>query len=113
MKAVRDDETFRRAKKIIAGSRVAALVEGIFRRSVAGVRTSRSFAAARQFVQDLQATPADERGWCAVLMIAAALAGHVVMAAMLPWPARPTLTLTVLVLLAAGLAAGAATVRNR
>lgn len=113
MNAVRDDKTFRRASEIIAGSRVAAVVEGSLRRFVAGARTSRSVATVRPFVRELQAMPAGERGWCAVLTIAAALAGHVVMAAMLPWSARPTLTLTVLVLLAAGLAAGAAAVRDR
>lgn len=112
MSAVRDDETFRSAVRIVTQSRVAALVERLVWRSIAAVRASRSFAVARQRVQEFQAMPADERGWCAVLMMASALAGHVVMAAMLPSPARPTLTLTALALLAAGLAAAAAAVRN-
>jgi hypothetical protein len=113
MSAVGDDETFGRAGKIIAESRAAALVEKILCLSVAAVRTSRSLAAARQRVHELQAIPADERRWCGVLLFAAALAGHVVMAAWLPMPARPTLTLTALALLAAGMAAGAAALRSR
>jgi hypothetical protein len=113
MSAVGDDETFGRASTIIAGSRMAALVERILRLSVAAVRTSRSLATARHCVQAFHAMPADERRWCVVLLLAAALTGHLVMAAMLPMHARPTLTLTALAFLAAGFATGAAARRNR
>jgi hypothetical protein len=113
MSAVRDDETFDRAGRIIAESRVAALAEMIVCRSVAAVRASRTLAAARRRVQELQGVPADERRRCGMLLLAAALAGHVLLAAMLPPPARPTVTLTALALLAAALAGGAAALRNR
>jgi hypothetical protein len=112
MRATRDEETFRRAGQIVAQSGVAALVEGIVCRSVATIHASRSFAVARRRVREFQAMPADERGWCVILLVAAALAGHIVMAAVWPAPAKPTVTLTALALVAAGLAAILAAVRS-
>jgi len=113
MSAIRDDSTFDRAGRIIARSRAAALAEKTLCRFVAAVRGSRTLAAARQRVLELQAAPADERRRCGALLLATALAGHVVMANMLPAPARPTVALTALSLLAAAMAGAAAVLRKR
>jgi hypothetical protein len=113
MKAAGGDATFQRAGWIIAQSQTANLVGWIGSRVVASIRTSRSSAVVRQGLQTLRAMPADQRGPCAVWTIAAAVAGHAALAAILPPPARPTLTLTVLALLGAGLAGVAAVAHTR
>jgi hypothetical protein len=103
--SARDDAAFSGAGAIIAQSKAAALVDGLYRRLIAGVRGSRSLAAVRQCRDRFQRIPAAERRRCVAIAIAAACAGHVVMALFEPARARPAITLTALALLALALAA--------
>jgi hypothetical protein len=107
-----DEVTFHRGATIIAQSRVAILVGAIGRRMLAAVRTSCGFAATQRRIQAFRGPATAERVGCALLVTATAVAGHVVLASMLPAPARPATALTALVLLAICLAAGATAVRR-
>jgi hypothetical protein len=106
------DAMFRRAGRIIGQSRIAALVDRVSRICLASVRSSRFVAAVQQYVATWQTIPAAERASCALVVVATAVAGHLLMASMLPTAARPTLMLTALVLLAVCLAAGAHATRR-
>lgn len=108
----RTDDTFRRAGLIIEGSRVAALFGVVVARIGAGVSTSRALALVRSRAREFEALPAADWTWCVVLLIAVALAGHAVMAALLPWPARQAAAPAAAALLAASLAAVAAISRS-
>ena len=113
MSAASNETTFVRAGRIIADSRVAALVDRACSRSPAIARASRSFAAAQREVAKLRRLSAGERTVCLAIVIATAVAGHTVMASMLPAAGRPTVWLTALLLAAAGLAAAFATTSDR
>jgi hypothetical protein len=107
MSTANDETMFGRAGQIIAESRVAALVDRVCRRSLATALASRSLAAAQRRVLTVRRVPAGERGVCLLVVIATAVVGHVVMASMLPDVARPTVTLTALLLIAVCLAVAA------
>ena len=99
------DETMRRAGWIASRSRIAALGDFLVRRSVASLRASRALALARRGLRAFQSLPPAERTRCALIAGAAALAGHVLLARLLPASASPTLSATVVALLGAGLTA--------
>ena len=100
------DDAVRRAGRIASHSRIATIADFVVRRAVASVRTSRTLRLARHGLKEFQSLPAGERTRCALIAWTAALAGHLLLAMMLPRSASPTLGLTTLALLGAGLAAG-------
>ena len=95
------DDAVRRAGWIVGRSRIAMVADFIVDRSVASVRSSRALALARLRLSEFQSLPRGERTRCALIALGAALAGHIVLALMLPVPARPTLGLTTVALLGA------------
>ena len=104
MKTVEGDDALLRAEWIIRHSQAATLCRSIVNRSTASVHTSRSRAVARRLAAQFQSLPIAERNRCVLLMAAIALAGHVVMASLLPPPARPLAAVSALLLLVAALA---------
>lgn len=108
MSAITDgDDPVRRAAWIAGRSRIAAIADVAVRRSVASTRSSRALIFARHCLREFQSLPSGERTRCALITLAAALAGHILLAVMLPTPASPTLALTTVALLGAALAARA------
>ena len=108
-----DDRADRHAGRVVGDSRIAALLEVAVDGATASVRTSRVAGIARERARAFRALPRAERARCVLLTIAVALAGHLVMASMLPSRARPTPALTAAVLLGATAAAIAASARSR
>ena len=106
------DETVGRAALIVGRSRIAALVDLGVRRSAASISQSRVRAFVQHCATKFQSLPPAGRVRCMLTALVAAIAGHVLLAAMLPASARPTPGLTALGLLGAGVVA-AATVRRR
>ena len=103
MSAIEEGEdAVRRASWIAGRSRIAAVAGFIVDRSAASVRSSRAVTLARRRLREFQSLSSGERTRCVLIAIGAALAGHVVLAAMLPAPATPTLGLTTVALLGAG-----------
>lgn len=92
--------------RVVSHSRIAAVAAGLVSRSMASVRSSRAIELGRRGANGFQSLPAAERTRCVVIAAAAAVAGHVAMAALLPASASPTLSLTTLALLGAGVAVG-------
>ena len=95
------DDAVRRAGWIAGRSRIATVADFIVDRSVASVRSSRALALGRLRLSEFQSLPRGERTRCALIAVGTALAGHIVLASMLPVPARPTLGLTTVALLGA------------
>jgi hypothetical protein len=95
------DDAVRRAGRIAGRSRIATVADVIVDRSVASVRSSRALTLARLRLREFQSLPPGERTRCALIALGAALAAHIVLASMLPFPARPTLGLTTVALLGA------------
>ena len=95
------DDAVRRAGRIASRSRIAMVADFIVDRSVATVRSSRALTLARLGLREFQSLPPRERTRCALIALGAALAAHIVLASMLPVPARPTLGLTIVALLGA------------
>jgi hypothetical protein len=112
MSGAEDNAAFRRAGAIVAASRAAALTDRVLVAFEASVRSSRVLAAIRRSMATYGAMPAGERGRCVLTAIAVAVAVHVVMARLLPIAARPTVTLSALVLLAVCLGAAATATRR-
>jgi hypothetical protein len=102
-----------RAARVLSESRAAAVAAAVAGAWRASLRDSRALAVGRSVVRAAGALPRSERRLCALLLIASAVAGHVIMASMLPLQARPTVWLTASALLAAILAASAAIARSR
>jgi hypothetical protein len=107
MSAIVDDEAVRRADSIVGRSQIAAIITFIVRRSAASIPSSRSLAVARRALREFGSLPAGVRSRCALVAVASALLGHVLLAAMLPTAARPTAALTAVLLLGVCLAAAA------
>jgi hypothetical protein len=107
------DEALERAEQIVARSVVAALAATAVARVAVSFHRSRLITLARESAHGFERLPVAERVRCALSIIAVALAGHVIIAAMLPAPARPTVALSAVALLGAILAARAASVRSR
>jgi hypothetical protein len=98
----------------VAGeSRIVAFLDRAVRWATHAVESSRTVDAVRNRARECRALPMAEWRICATLMIATALAGHVLMASLLPSLLRPTVALTAVALLGASLAAAAAIARNR
>jgi hypothetical protein len=97
----KSNDAVRRAGWIASRSRMATVADFIVDRSVASVRSSRALTLARLRLSEFQALPAGERTRCALIALGAALAGHIVLASMLPVAARPALGLTTVALLGA------------
>jgi len=112
MNSAADELTFGRARRIIARSTIAILVDGVWQRCRASVRTSGATEAVRRGIVRFHAMPAGDVDTYLALAIVTAVAGHLVMASLLPGMARPTVVLTAL-LLAIVLAAAANAVRRR
>jgi hypothetical protein len=108
MSAVVDDETIRRADWIVGRSRIAAIIDLVIRRSAASVPPSRSLTVVRRGLREFGSLSAAAQMRCALVGGAAALSGHIVLAAMLPTAATPTTALTAVLLLGVCLAAAAA-----
>jgi hypothetical protein len=98
-----DDEAMQRAGWIASRSWIATLGDFVVGRSVASARSSRALMLARRCLQEFQSLPAAERARCELIASAAAVAGHVVLAALLPASARPMISVTAVALLAVGL----------
>jgi hypothetical protein len=107
MSAPGQDATFSLAGDIVARSWIARRIDSLLAGAAAAATRSRILAIARKPIGNLQHMPARERAVCLLLLMTAAVSGHVVLASMLPASARPAIALTAL-LLAAGLAGGAA-----
>jgi hypothetical protein len=101
----KDNDPVGRAGSIIGRSRIATIADDVVVRSVASVRSSRALSIARRCLGEFQSLPSGERTRCALITLAAALAGHIVLAQMLPAAASPTLGLTTVALLGAALVA--------
>jgi hypothetical protein len=101
------EDAVRRAGWIASHSRIAAIAAFVVRRAVASVRSSWTRVFARRYLREFQSLPSGERTLCALIASTAALAGHILLAAILPASASPTLALTTVALLGIGLAAGA------
>lgn len=106
------DETLDRAARILRRSRIASLVDAGVRRSEASIRQSRARACLLDRVRRFQSLPLAEQARCGLIAMVAAMAGHVVFAAMLPAAARPTLGFSAIGLLGASLAAAVAARRR-
>ena len=104
----RDNPYDSRAAAIIAESRIAAAIEPIIQRCATSARRARSWLLVQRLAREFSALPRAERRVIVLLIVAVALGGHGVMAWMLPSPASPTRTLTAVSLVAASLAAIAA-----
>jgi hypothetical protein len=102
-----------RAARVLSESRAAAVTADIVGAWAASLRDARVLMIARVLVQRAHALPRSELRIATLLLIATALAGHIIMARMLPLQARPSVWLTASALLAAILAASAAIARNR
>ena len=103
----------RRARRVVGRSRIAAVLDATVDGAIASARTSRVLGIARNRARAFHALPRAERGRYVLLTIAVAVAGHLVMASMLPSRARPTPALTAAVLLGATAAAIAASARSK
>lgn len=108
MNAGEDGTGFARAETIVAQSRLTAVLERSGDRALAAARTSRSVAAVRQRIDAFRSLPASARRECVGTAIVAAVAGHVVIAWMLPLRSTPVVALTAPLLVAMCLAAAAA-----
>jgi len=108
----RDDRLDSRAAAIIAESRILAAIEPVIRRCAASTHNARSWLLVRRVARELGALPQAERRVITLLIVAVGLGGHWVMAWMLPLPASPTRALTAVALVAASLAAVAASARS-
>ena len=95
------DDAVRRGGWIVGRSLSATIADLVVRRSAASVRSSPALRSVRRIWQEFRALSSGERAHCALIALGAALAGHLVMAAMLPTPASPTLGLTTVALLGA------------
>ena len=104
----RDDPLDARAAAIIAESRIAAAIEPIIQRCVTSASRARSWLLVERLAREFATLPRAERRAIVLLIVTVALAGHWVMASMLPSPASPTRALTAVALVAASLAAIAA-----
>jgi hypothetical protein len=104
------DDAMDRARRIVGSSRIAAILDVLVCRSVAGIRSSRATRFGRSRLQEFRSLPPAWRTRCTLIVFATAVAGHVLLAAtLLPASASPTLGLTTVALLGAALAAGAST----
>lgn len=110
---VEDDETHRRAGWIIRHSLAAKLCGVILSRSAGSLLTSHARAIARALAEQFQSMPAAERNLCALLAATVALAGHVAMTRLLPWPMRPMTAFSAMSLVGAAVAIGMVTRRPR
>ena len=100
-----DGDSMARGGSIVGRSRVAEFVRQIANHSGASVSSSRAAAQIHRLVREFDSLPAGERARCALIAAAAALGGHILMAALLPPSGRPTVAVTTLALLGAGLVA--------
>lgn len=100
------DDAVRRAGWIAGRSRIARVGDFVVSRSVASVNSSRGLMLAQRCLREFQSLPSGERTRCALIVWAAAVAGHVFLAGLLPASASPTLSVTTVALLGAGIAAG-------
>jgi hypothetical protein len=94
-----------RAGWIAGRSLTVTIADLIVRRSVASVRSSRALTLAQPLLRELRSLSPGERARCVIIAVGAALAGHIVLASLLPASASPTVGLTALALLGAGLIA--------
>jgi hypothetical protein len=110
---VEEDETHLRAAWIIRHSLAANLCDAMLSRSAGSLRTSRARAIARGLAERFQSMAAAERNRCALLAATIALAGHVAMTGLLPWPTRPMTPFSATSLVGAAVAIGLVTRRPR
>jgi hypothetical protein len=103
----------RYAASIVGGSAIAALVVAVVDKATASFRSSGTLAAVTRRIQAFEMLPRAEQVRSLVVVVVAALAGHIVMALMLPPRGRPIAALTAALFLAAIAAAVAATARSR
>ena len=108
----RDEFLDSRAAAIIADSRIAAAIRLIVRHGTASARTARLWLPVQRLARALGARPDSERRVLLLWFVAVAVAGHWLMASMLPSTASPTPALTAVALVAASLAAIAASSRS-
>ena len=95
------DDAIRHAGRIAARSVTVTTADLVVGRSFASVRSSRALTLAGRRLREFQSLPSGERTRCALIALGSALAGHIVLASMLPVPARPMLGLTTVALLGA------------
>ncbi len=107
------DPVMDRATVIIGRSRIVQLVGRCIDVATAGLAASRAIGIARARVRAFAGLPEADRRSSAMVAIGIAVAGHAIIASMLPLPTRPTVALTAIALLGASLAAVAATARTR
>ena len=98
------DVAVRRGGWIAGHSRIAAIADAVVDGSVASLQTSARRRIRADRLREFQSLPAAERTRCLLIVLFTALAGHLVLAALLPSSSRPTLALTASALLGAGLA---------
>ena len=108
----RDDSVDSRAAAIIADSRIAAAIEPFIQRCATSAARARSWLLVQRLGREFATLPQAERRAIVLLMVVVALAGHWVMVSMLPSPASPTRVLTAVALVAASLAAVAASAHS-
>ena len=112
MRPAANDGDFDRAGEIIAASRIGTLAVTSWQRLREHAGRSRTAAALRQPWRASQSMSAGDRRRAAVFAVGVALIGHIVLAALEPEAARPTIALTALAWLATVAAAIAASRRN-
>jgi hypothetical protein len=95
------DDAVRRAGRIVARSVMVTTADLVVRRSAASLRSSRALTLAGRCQREFQSLPSGERTRCALIALSTALAGHIVLASLLPVPARPMLALTTVALIGA------------
>ena len=101
------------AAAAIAASRIGRAADACMRVVVENIEGSRVIAIVRDRVARFEALPAADRRTSAIVLIAAAMAAHLVMASLLPPSVRPIRALTAVALPGAILAAAAAIARTR
>jgi hypothetical protein len=109
----RPDDVDRVAARIVEDSFVAQAFDTARHTIAAAVDSSTSANRGRQLAERWQRLTPPARLRCLMTMSAVALGGHLVMAPMLPWPARPNVLLAAGVLGLVMLAAAAAMIRPR
>src|SRR5712692_8563033 len=108
----RDDLLDSRAAAIIEESRIAAAIQAVIQRCASSACRARSWLVVQRLAREFGALPHAKRRVIVLAIVAVALGGHWVMAWMLPSPASPTRALTAVALVAASLAAIAASARS-
>ena len=107
------DEAMRRAGWIAGRSGIATIADDVVRRLAASVRSSSALMAWRRGLREFRSLPSAERRRCVLIALTAALAGHVLLAALLPPAASPSVALTTVAFLGAALVVAAGAARSR